>query len=485
MSDQIVLSWTVDVTGTTFGPAEAAAALGAVPLYFDPVTDPVIGQLFGLTVAADMTSTLGSTATRTLKLNMTAIPSPEAPPPFPCNPKTATPPVLPYPLRESVPLNGLFTVITGSTNVPTSQTQVASLAPGDIIQFLSQLGVFYEVMAVNPDSIDLTTPYTGTTGTVGAIEEVPAPVTIAAIYSTSSLDTNGVATVPPILPGPGARKVELTYFDSTGAGPFIVEVELTGKRPAAVPLAVGSIDIFIIVNMFVSDTGSFDNSVGQLTLVELSSPLPPIPSTATPEDFKHLTDEAQLLINRCLAYLPPSYFALSKQSGSFPQLAGDFLVTTDSTRVVTTVDQTGVLAPGNVIQFADQMQLRMKFKTVDVFYVIEAVGPRAITLTTPYTGLQVNDPTVVSDGKEPIGAPVREKPSGAFLIDPSPAAPPTDDELSVLMGQFVQTATALPPPPPPFPPATIPTPTFLSNIFTQTLQLALAVPVVPQPIAFI
>lgn len=39
MSDQIVLSWTVDVGGTTVGPAEAAAALGAVPLYVDPVTD--------------------------------------------------------------------------------------------------------------------------------------------------------------------------------------------------------------------------------------------------------------------------------------------------------------------------------------------------------------------------------------------------------------------------------------------------------------
>jgi hypothetical protein len=485
MADQIVLEWTVDVAGTTFGPAEAAAALGAVPLYVDPVTDPVLGQLFGLTVAADVTSIGATTATRTLKLNMTGVLAPEAPPPFPCRPKTATPPVLPYPLRESVPLHGFFTVVTGATNVPTSQTQIATLSVGAVVQFVSQPGVFYTVAAVNPTSIDLSTPYTGVTGTTEAIEEVPAPVAIAAIYSTSPLDTNGVATVPPILPGPGAREVELTYFDSTGAGPFTVEVELTGKRPASVTLAVGSIDIAVIVNIVVSDTGSFENSVGQLTLVELSSTLPLIPPDATPEDFKHLTDEAQLLINRHLAYLPPSYFALSQQGSSFPQLEGDFLVTTGSPHVITTVDQSAVLAPGHVIQFAEQMQLRMMHKTVDVFYVVEAVSPRYLKLTTPYTGLQTNNPTVVSDGKEPIGAPVREKPSAAFLIDPSPASPPTEDQLSVTMGQFVEPTTALPPPTPPAPPATIPTPTFLSNIFTQTLQLALAVPVQPQPITFI
>lgn len=43
----------VDVTNTTFGPAQAAAALGSVLLYVDPTADPVPGQQFGLTVASD------------------------------------------------------------------------------------------------------------------------------------------------------------------------------------------------------------------------------------------------------------------------------------------------------------------------------------------------------------------------------------------------------------------------------------------------
>ena len=44
MAIRIVLAWQIDVTGTTYGPAKGVAALQAVPLYYDQVTDPVLGQ---------------------------------------------------------------------------------------------------------------------------------------------------------------------------------------------------------------------------------------------------------------------------------------------------------------------------------------------------------------------------------------------------------------------------------------------------------
>jgi hypothetical protein len=43
MADQIVLAWTLDVAGSSIGPA-GAAALGAVPPYTDSTTDPVLDQ---------------------------------------------------------------------------------------------------------------------------------------------------------------------------------------------------------------------------------------------------------------------------------------------------------------------------------------------------------------------------------------------------------------------------------------------------------
>jgi hypothetical protein len=51
MSDQIIFAWNVDVANTVFGPTQAAAALGAVPLCPDFITDPVLGQQLGLTLA--------------------------------------------------------------------------------------------------------------------------------------------------------------------------------------------------------------------------------------------------------------------------------------------------------------------------------------------------------------------------------------------------------------------------------------------------
>lgn len=67
MSNQVVLAWDVDTTNSTFGPAQAATALDAVELYQSEGADPVLGQLFGLTVVSDVSAATGpATATRTL-----------------------------------------------------------------------------------------------------------------------------------------------------------------------------------------------------------------------------------------------------------------------------------------------------------------------------------------------------------------------------------------------------------------------------------
>ena len=504
MADQIVLSWIVDVTGTPLGPAEAAAALGAVELYDNETTDPVLGQLFGLTVASDVSAaTSPSEATRTLKLNMNIENSPPAPPPFPCQPVTSDPPELPYPLTRSVTLGGSFFVTNGLAVVPTTRSQTQTLSPTDVIEFLIQSGVQYTILTVTESEITLTTPFTGRTANTGAFQGVPAPATPPAIYTTSDLDSGGVTeTVPPIPPQAGGREVEIEYFDSTGAGPFDAEVTLTGRRPVLVPLELGSIDIAVITSMQVEDPGDFENSVGQITLVELSKVPPSLPFEPTPDEFRgRLTDESQLLIDRHLVYLPPSYFALAQQQASKPQLEGDFFVTTGSRRVKTSVEPD--LDPGDVIQFASQLTLPEGSPTVkalaegepwqntDVFYVVEDVAEKSITLTEPYTGIDENftgNNNVNSDAgtRGNIGDAVTEKATGAFLIVPQSATAPTEDQLSQPLAQFVEPETAAPPLDPPLAPATIPTPTFLSDLFTQTLQLALAgVPIDPQEIAFL
>lgn len=316
MPTQIILAWTVSVTSGPFGTAQGLAALAAVPLYQSPGADPILGQLLGLTVASDDTiDTGGGLLRRTLTLNMA---SPQAAPPaFPCRLVSSTPANLPFPLRNTVVLPGSFFVQTGSWNVATTKGQLPSIPPNSFVQFLSQLGVFYQVLTIGPTSILLASPYSGRTSNTGACREIAAPVTKAAIYSTSPLDTSGVATSPAIPAGPGARNVIFSYKDSTGAGPFTVTVNLTGKRPAAVTLAGGSIDIAEIDALGVGGVGSFGNSVGQITLAGLSSNLPAILSNRTPEDFNGaLTDEAQMLLAQPIAYLPPSYFALSQQSAS-------------------------------------------------------------------------------------------------------------------------------------------------------------------------
>jgi hypothetical protein len=494
MADQIVLAWTVNVAGTSLGPAAAATALGAVPLYNNATTDPVLGQLFGLTVASDVTAPGAGNATRTLTLNMTRVPgAPFAPPPFPCHPDTSTPPVLPFRLRRTVPLAGAFLTTTASAVVATSAAQISALSIGDTVEFLSQLGVFYTVLLVGATTITLTAPYTGVSADGAAVKVQAAPVVLPALFSTSPLDTAGFATVPAIPAGSGARTISLSYLDSTGAGPFTVVVPLTGRRPAAFALG-GGIDIATITAMHVASTGAFNNSVGQITLVELSSALPAPLASATPADFLGpLTDEAQLLITRALTYLPPSYFALSQQGASTPQLAGDFFVTTGSASVPTTADQTAALAPGNTIQFAEQLTRNLPFETAAVLYTVASVSPKIVKLTTPFTGIDNNNTGTNQAGtnsnretKGNLGSELLNKATGAYRITPTASAPPTNAALAGALGQFVTPGNAIPPPNPPLPPGTMsPAPTFLSGLFTQTLSLALAVPVVPSAVAFI
>jgi hypothetical protein len=507
MPNQIVLAWTVDVTGSSLGPAQAAAALLAVPLYGDPDTDPVLGQNFGLAVSSDVPSVAPPLATRTLTLNMTSLGgAPTAPKPFPCHPRTSTPPVLTfgYPLRETVTLAGSFFVSNGLTTVPTTATQLPALVTGSVIQFLSQQGVFYTVAAGTTSTlINLTTPYTGVSGNTEAFKEIAAPVTLAAIYSTSALDTAAVDFEPMEFAGPGARSVSLSYLDSLGAAGTVV-VPLSGKFPAAVVLAGGTIDIETITAMSIASTGGFANSIGQITLAELTEPLPPLPdpeTSGTVVDYLRLQDQAQLLIGRALVYMPPSYFALAQQGASTPQLAGDFILTTGQTSVSTTVDQMAVLAAGNVIRFAEQDQDYRQL-SVDVLYTIAAVSPKYVTLARPFTGVDNTNTGTNQEGtnsnretKGNLGSELQQKPSGAFLVDPSPATAPTNTQLAGPLGQFVDPGNAAPPPKSPLSPATMTPamtaapgtpPNILSGMFTRTLQLALAgVPVVAQPITFL
>lgn len=506
MSDQLILAWTVSVANSSFGPVQAGAALAAVELYQDETTDPVLGQLFGLTIEDDLITSDATTATRTLTLNMNAVNTPTAPPPFPCNPITSTPPVLPYPLRTTKTLPGSFFVENGVSSVPTTQTQLPSLAAGDVVQFLSQQGVFYTILSV-PDAttINLTAPYTGTTGNTGAFKEIaaPCPLELAAIYSSSELDTGSVPTVPPIATGPGAIVVELTYMDSTGAGPFTATAALTGKRPA--PFSFGEApgtDVAVIVNLELTSVGSFANSIGEITFVQLSEAAPDLPpnlplgtgigatetttgkSGLVPRTFKTMTDDAQLLIARHLAYLPPSFFALAQQQLSAPALLGDFFVTTGSSDVPTEEDQTGVLSGGDLIEFAVQP---------GTLYTIASVTPKIIRLTTVFLGIDTNNTGLnntpmnnSAQTKGNIGDKLENKPTGAR----SPSVtitPPSNVFLSGPLGQFVATQVAAPPANPPHTvaPGTVPVPTFLSGMFKNTLQLALAgVPITSATITF-
>lgn len=481
MANRIVLAWTVNVAGTSFGPTQAAAALQAVPLYSSGNADPVLGQFLGLTVAHDVTTIGAGSATRTLTLNMAVgAGSPFAPPVFPCHPDMVTPPVIPLRLRRSITLPGSFVLTNGSVVVPTSENQIPSLVPNDTIQFLAQLGVDYTVAGVSTTAITLLAPFAGRNVDSPAVKLAPAPITRAALYSTSPLDTGGFATTPAVPAGSGARTVRVTYFDSDGNGPFNVTTTLTGRRPAQIALVGGSIDIAVITDFRLMTLGGFANSVGQITISELSADVPAVNSNRTAQDFLGpLTDEAQLLLSNAIIYMPPSFFAVAQQEASTPELVGNFFVSTGSPSVPTTADQTAALAAGNTIEFAAQP---------GVDYTVQTVSAKIVTLTAQYTGLDNTATRDSNSNKRPTNttALAQKQATGASRITPSPAASPTNDQLAAALAEFVNPGDAIPPPSPPLPPTTMsPAPTLLSGLFTRTLSLALAVPVIPSAITFI
>jgi hypothetical protein len=441
MSNQIQLEWSVSATDSSFSPAQAAAALGAVVLYTDPVTDPVLGQGFGLTVASDTTAVAGGGATRTILLNMNpAAGAPHAPPPFPCHPTTPTPPVLPYEIGKTIPLSGGFTVNNGSAAIATEVSQIPSLNVGDTVQFNSQLGVDYTVLTVSP--LVLTASYSGNFANTTAVKVVTDPAKLPALYSTSMLDDAG---------GSGARTISVSYLDSLGVAATVV-TSLSGKRPVQLVLGGGTIDVATITAMSVATTGAFDNSVGQITLCELSAPILNVSGGIQDTD-----DEAQMKIARRLVYLPQSYFSLSQQNVSAPQLDGDFSVNPDSIDVFTTVDQTGgAVQAGDFLQFASQP---------GALYEVASVTPKIVTLTGRYQGFV---PAVT--GAMKLGA----------------ATVPTDAQLSVLLARYVNPGNAIPPPGAPLSPETMaPSPIVLSDLYTQTISIALAVPVTSSVIALV
>lgn len=473
MANQIILKWTVSVVGSSRTPTQAVAAMeqSAVPLYVSTDSDPVLGQFFGLTVASDVTTSTGTGAQRVLTLNMnSALGAPFAPPPFPCHPALSTPPVLPYPLTVAEELESSFLVTNGSTIVPTTDSLLPTLDINDVVQFSVQPGVNYTIAGVAAGFITVSPPYSGPTSNSAAVQMVPAPVTLAAVYSSSPLDDTA---------GSGARTVSFSYEDSLGASGTVV-VSLDGVRPAPLTLAGGTIDISIITDMHIASVGGFGNSVGQITLSSLLDPLLD----------ENTQDEAQLKLDLALVYLPPSYFAIAQPMASAPQLVGDFLVTTGSPNVPTSVDQTvgPALSPGDVIQFASEMENDTPFGAEPVTYEVLHVGPKLIILKTPYGGFDFQHRPVRPDQgtKSTRGDSVINLATGATLITPSPAAPPSLPALGAPLAQFVNPGIAVPPPDPPLDPQTmLPTPTLLSGFYTQALQLALAgVPVVPAAIAF-
>ena len=460
-------------------------AQASTPLYENATNDPVLGAFFGLAVDSDVTVATATGATRTLTLNLnSALGAPTAPPVFPAHPNLSTPPVPPYPLVVAEDLDGSFLVVTGQMIIPTTDSQLSTLVGGsvDVVQFSIQPGVSYPVASVAAGAITLASPYTGETGNSDAVELVPAPVTLAAVYSSSPLD--GAS-------GSGAQTVSIGYLDSLGAAGTVV-VTLDGAYPVPVTLAGGTIDIATITHMYVASVGGFGNSIGQITLsalvIDEDTGLPvPILSEDT-------QDEAQLKLDLALAYLPNSYFALTQPMASAPQLTGpdgetvDFLVTTGSTNVPTSSNMTSLLSATNVIQFAADEEVDTPFGAEPVLYEVLHVGPKMIILKTPYGGYdRQHRPQRPETGtKGTIGDSVINLATGATLVSPSPAAPPTNAQLASLFAQFVNPGNAVPPPNPPLAPQTmLPVPTLLSGFFTQTLQLALAgVPVVPAAISF-
>lgn len=463
MPTKLILQWSVSVAGTSRTPSQAAAAMeqSNTPLYANPTTDPVLGQFFGLTVDSDTTTTTAGGAERVLELTMTS------PPVFPCHPNTSTPPALPYPLTVAEDLGGDFVLTNGSDVVPTTESQLSTLSVNDVVQFGAQPGVSYSIASVSGSGVTTSPAYFGETAISTAVVLTPAPVVLAAIYSSSPLDSAS---------GSGARTVSITYTDSLGASGTVVTA-LDGAYPVPFVLAGGTIDIETVTAMHIASVGGFGSSVGQITLSSLTEII-------LADDDQ---DEAQMKLDLALVYLPPSYFTIAQPMTSAPQLPGDFFVTTGSPNVPTSQDQTGNLSAGYVVQFAAEQNIDTPFGSEPVTYVIKYVSPKLIILETPFGGYdRTHRPQRPETGtKGVIGDSVINLATGATLVSPSPAAPPIDAALAGPLAQFVNPGNAVPPPNPPLDPQTMsPVPTLLSGFFTQTLQLSLATPVTAAAITF-
>jgi hypothetical protein len=267
---QIALTFTVSTIGTILTPAQAAAKLAAVVLYANPVTDPVLGQFFGLTVEGDITLAGAASAQRTITLNMTtAGRRAPAPPFFPCQyigpqpqpqPQSnvtypgagrallEVPNVAPVPTPPpNPPPQPPYPLVDASTQV-TIELQAGSAAgtytSTDVVEVLGEASV----MAIEA-TVDLQSPGTamypaGTTIEVGQ----PAPGTpneftpTAIDASVAAITTVFQATVPegglPITatvsaPGgpPGTANVSVTY--ATLTEPAIVALYSTSDLDTA------------------------------------------------------------------------------------------------------------------------------------------------------------------------------------------------------------------------------------------------------------
>lgn len=410
-------------------------------------------------------------ATRVLVLNMTSEANapyelPYAPPFFPCRPAGSS---LPAPNQPFLPPQEVLSA-SNTSPIVVGVESTEGLANGSAVTILGATGNTaangtFTIAALTDDSFELVgstgngaytgsgflNPYELTETTTDPNTRLPvtapAPATVVAFYSTSNLDTYGWPDHVDVLPaGPGAQIMELVYFDSTGARPFIAQKKLNGKFPAVVALN-GGIDFAYIAACSVYQVGAFANSVGQITLCALEAPLPAIPTEATPADFPGLTDAAQLTITRPLVYLPPSYFALAQQGASAPQLAGDFLVKQGSPIVLTKVSQIGVVAATNVLEFAAQLGTQ---------YEVASVSATFVKLATPYTGLSRPEIAPAAEASPPFPAQSVSEEADAVVTSaclvsprasaggPTQAVPPDDAHLLTLLAEFTVPQTTAP-----------------------------------------
>ena len=93
------------------------------------------------------------------------------------------------------PLAGNAQPVNGSAIVPTSTSQVGNVYPGDSVQFVTQLNVFYTVLSVSATQLTLTQPYTGTTASGPGFTGVAVVCTSATAATNLSTSINALTHV--------------------------------------------------------------------------------------------------------------------------------------------------------------------------------------------------------------------------------------------------------------------------------------------------